>query len=331
MTDSTRSRIGFTILAAIVVGALLTCASSPSVRRPPGTISGYSFPESHTVETALEWDIYAILVIEGAKGVHRVVVTDENGYFELTGVPAGRYRISPLHISSEWDVDLDVAPGEETSVMVPTPDVSVNMLDINVNVTNSPMNDAVVRRALSAAIDREQLASSTDIVPSATLFPDAMDLTSIRAHLDTAPDNDLAAANRALSNLTTFSIELLCNDNEETVAHITGLRPHLEALARVKSVRVIVLPWGEFLNRRGSGDYEVSRFGWLLDSNNLARYLELWRTGGWTGYANSAFDAVLDQAHVAIAAGNIVEYEARIVQAHNILIRDLPSIPVYTR
>lgn len=330
MTGSGRERVALTILVTIVVGVLFSCASSPPSRRPPGIISGYSFSEFHSVESARGWDIHAILVIEGANGVQRVVVTDENGYFELTKAPAGRYRISPLHTSSEWDVYVDVIPGEETTVIVPTPDVSVNWLDINVTVTNPPMHDAVVRRALSAAIDREQLASGIGVVPSAILFPDVMDLTSIRAHLDAAPDNDLAAANRDLSNLNTFAFSLQYNDFPETVDYITMLKPYLEAIAKVKLVRGIVLPWDEFLNRHGAGDYEVSRFGWGLDSNNLAQYLELWRTGGRTGFADETFDAVLDQAHAAIAAGNVAEYEARIVQAHNILIRDLPSIPVYT-
>jgi ABC-type oligopeptide transport system substrate-binding subunit len=67
----------------------------------------------------------------------------------------------------------------------------------------------------------------------------------------------------------------------------------------------------------------------MLDSNNLAQYLELWRTGGRTRYENAAFDAELDAAHAAIASGDIDGYETHLVAAHNILVADLPSFPVY--
>jgi len=322
------SRSGTVLIGVAIVTVVLLSGCPTGVA---GSISGHSFSEGWTVESAAGVPISAILMIDPPVRGQSVIVTGDGGFFELEDVPAGVYEIAPLHIDSVWAKQVTVRAGRESTVFVPTPEIVVEMLDFNLNVSDPPCDNVTVRRALSAALDRAALAASLDSTACLTFFPTQMDISTIEDGLDSAPDSNLAGANADLTALSDFSIELLYNDSSTVTTYMGELTGYLEAVSRVTSVNETVLPFDSYLGRREDGNYELSRLGWALDSNNLAEYLGIWRTGGWTRYSNPAFDDLLDDANTAISVGDVGTYETKIVEAHNLLIQDMPSIPVLSR
>ena len=321
-----RNRTGIVVwlLAVVAVLGLLSGCSDAL-----GGIQGYSFADGLTPETAEGLGVYAILIIDPPVNGDSVIVTDADGYFDMSGVPTGTYTLTPLYAPAEWAVEVRVDLLGSPLVTVPTPPVGLNLLDVHCQSAVVQLQDAEVRGALSASIDRSAVATLMGQASATSFFPEGLDISGFLASLDEVPNADLAAGNAATGAVTPFSLELLFNDNDELVPFRDYLDTAIGALNVITDVTVRTLPFADFLDERAAGNYEVSRFGWALDSNNLAQYLEIWRTGGWTRYANSAFDAELDAAHAAIAAGNIDGYETHLVAAHNILVGDLPSIPVY--
>ncbi len=93
-----RSRTRLLMCATVLglVSALILAGCEVS----PGSIAGYSFPEGVTVEIAAGIDIYSILIIDPPVDGQSIIVTDQDGYFHLTGVNPGVYVLTPLYAST---------------------------------------------------------------------------------------------------------------------------------------------------------------------------------------------------------------------------------------
>ena len=84
------------------------------------------------------------------------------------------------------------------------------------------------------------------------------------------------------------------------------------------------------LSRQSSGDFDVARAGWIGDYEDPKSFLDMMVTGrgnNQTGWSNKAYDDFL------IKAANSSSQDQRFAymyQAEEILMDELPIIPVYT-
>jgi ABC-type oligopeptide transport system substrate-binding subunit len=87
--------------------------------------------------------------------------------------------------------------------------------------------------------------------------------------------------------------------------------------------------WKVFVNNRRSGVLtQVFRGGWIADYADPTSFLDLFRSDNelnTTFYASAAFDALMDQAATLEGAGRM----QRLGQAEQLLMRDMPVIPLF--
>jgi oligopeptide transport system substrate-binding protein len=200
------------------------------------------------------------------------------------------------------------------------------------NTTRPPLNDARVRRALALAIDRES------IIRSITRAGQAPALNVTPTYAGFTPDDsikpDVAEARRLLAEAGFPEgrgfrpLELLYNTSD---AH-KQIAEAVQQMWRIQLGINITLrneEWKVYLDSNHTMNYDVSRASWIGDYPDPETFLDLWLTGGGnndTGYANPDYDRLLATAlESPDAAGRTAVYR----RLENILVRDMPVIPIY--
>ena len=89
------------------------------------------------------------------------------------------------------------------------------------------------------------------------------------------------------------------------------------------------LSWPAYLAARRAGDFDVARSNWVGDFDAPETFLGLFESSSGlshTGYGNPLFDAAMAKARSS--ADNAERIEA-LKSAENILMRDMPLMPIY--
>ncbi|WP_348775155.1 ABC transporter substrate-binding protein [Solwaraspora sp. WMMD791] len=196
-------------------------------------------------------------------------------------------------------------PPQEITTLRDDPDVELGQLASNdywyftCNFDRAPFDDIDVRRALSYAIDREQVAQAA-FFDSATAVQSAMPPGNFWA-TDHAPFRyDPAQARQLLADagVDGLTVDLM----------LTNEYPHTLAAGEVIAsqwrdvgvdVEIRTLDFASWLDEQGNGSYDCYVLGWL---NNLdgeyAYYAQHHSAGSFNfhGYANPQVDQLLDQA-----------------------------------
>ena len=204
-----------------------------------------------------------------------------------------------------------------------------------INVREPHLQDKRVRRALAMTIDREQL---TEHVLKAGQIPAyAMTPPNTRGYyppISLSFDPEVARqlmAEAGYPNGEGFpSTEILYNTNEGhrkvAVAIQQMWREHLNI-----EVKLLNQEWKVYLDSESSGDYQISRAGWIGDYVDPNNFLDMFICDGGnnrTGWCNQEYDRlVLD---VAPRAKTHEERMAIFTQAEQMLMDDLPVLPIYT-
>jgi oligopeptide transport system substrate-binding protein len=96
-------------------------------------------------------------------------------------------------------------------------------------------------------------------------------------------------------------------------------------------VKLLNQEWKVYLDSESSGDYQISRAGWIGDYVDPNNFLDMWLCGGGnnrTGWCNPEYDRlILEQAP---SAATEAERRAVFKRAETILLEDLPVLPIYT-
>ncbi|HTJ77451.1 MAG TPA: peptide ABC transporter substrate-binding protein [Rariglobus sp.] len=200
------------------------------------------------------------------------------------------------------------------------------------NVTKPPLNDVRVRRALAIAIDRDAIVR--DILrggqkPAWNFTPPSPSFVSTAR----IPDN-LTEARRLLSEAgypdgKNFPhVELLYNTLE---AH----RTIAEAIQQMWKTRLGVditlrnQEWKVYLDSQNTGNYQITRAGWIGDYPDPSTFVGMWMTGAGnnqTGWSNSTYDRLL---RASTSAATEAERMADYQQLEQILADEVPVIPIY--
>jgi ABC-type oligopeptide transport system substrate-binding subunit len=204
---------------------------------------------------------------------------------------------------------------------------------LKLNTTRGPLADERVRRALDLAIDKRLMTEhllragqqpATHLVPPGLpgytqIDGDAHDPDVARALLADAGYPDGAGFPRLRYLFNT-------SEHHRTVAEF--LQRQWRDVLHI-DVELENQEWKTYLQRTRALDFDIARSGWIgeyLDPTTFLAQLTSSSPNNETGYASTAFDALVARAATVIDAE---ERMALLVEAERILMREKPIIPLF--
>jgi oligopeptide transport system substrate-binding protein len=213
------------------------------------------------------------------------------------------------------------------------------------NVTKKPLDNAMVRKALSLAIDREYIVTQVtkqNQIPAYAWVPEGIvDINdkTFRANGSNFVETDLAKAIVEAKQLLVDAgypggkglpkIEVSYNSNNvghKTIAEAVANTWKTELGVEVELVGVEGTVFNSF---RQELKHMIARDGWICDWNDATSMLDLLRSdsgNNHTGYKNQAYDDLLNQAALApdMNARSKLLHDAEVL-----MMADAPIAPVY--
>lgn len=204
-----------------------------------------------------------------------------------------------------------------------------------INTDREPVNDVRVRKALSMALDRDQLARTVMqevVIPAYSITPP----NTLGYHPPKLFNFDPEKARALLAEAGYPNgdgwpgLEVIYNTNEAhrkiAVAVQQMWKKHLNI-----DITISNQEWKVYLNAVSQRDFQVARRGWIGDYVDPNNFLDLFITNGGnnnTGYANERYDdMILQQAPRAATQEERFEI---FYDAETLLMEQMPIIPIYT-
>jgi oligopeptide transport system substrate-binding protein len=213
----------------------------------------------------------------------------------------------------------------------------------NFNMDLDIWQDPLVRQALTLSIDREQITEvlASGQVPAAGFVPPGFPDHMGRDFFETAgtygistDDSQFARAQELLAEAgypggEGFPVfELMYNTSEghklvaEMVQEMWKTNLGIE-------ITLANQEWAVFQETRKQGDYQIARGGWLTDFLDPSGLLAIFEDGNAYNDPNYNNPAYNDAMARALAATNDRDHYEALYEAQEILMTDLPIIPVY--
>ena len=213
------------------------------------------------------------------------------------------------------------------------------------NNKRKPYDDSRVRRALSLAIDRQEIIDNVVQIPGG--YPtfgmvapgyvlNGVDFTAHHKNHNFSPKADVEQARRLLAeagfpNGQGFPVlELSYYTNATVKRTVEAIQQMWERNLNIR-VRISVEDWAVYYAGIQRGDYEVGAMGWGGDYLHPYTFLELMTTNSPNNhhkYGNPEYDRILERTLLENDPRRAVEL---MQQAESIIIRDQPSIPLFCR
>lgn len=333
----TVSLSGIFFPAALATVAMLTgCWLLPSDESDdPGTISGVAYNEFYESydEVDLTYDTRVILDISPPIDDQDIIVTDSNEVFSVSDVEPGSYSIKPRYSDDSYTQTFEVLGGVETELDITFPSSGgLYYYAFNTSLSAPPFDSTDVRNALAKALDRMSILSDagvTDRDPAYNFVPNAM-LDGSWGSNATEITESVSEAETLLEPETAFSFTVLYNEGGSHPAIFSEIKSQLEALDKVDSVNSNSLTWEQYVAEFNSGNFQITRVGWTLDSNNMFDYFnQLVGPGNASNYSNATLTTLLADAQSALDGGDIQLFEDKIVEINDHLVEEVPLIPIY--
>ena len=242
------------------------------------------------------------------------------------------FRSGRLHITGSVPTEkIEVYKSENPELINITPYYGTYYYRLNIN--KKPLDQKLVRKALSLAIDRKKITDKVakgGQIPAYSFTPPDPNAYNPPTRLDFDPEKAkklMKDAGFEGDNLPT--IELLYNTSE-------GHQKIAEALQQMWKQTLgidIVLTntdWKVYLDKQNTGDYEIARAGWIGDYQDPKTFLDMMVTGrgnNQTGWSNIDYDEYLILAANSTSQAERFSY---MYEAEKILMDELPIIPIYT-
>ena len=204
---------------------------------------------------------------------------------------------------------------------------------LRVNVLQKPFDNKLVRKALSLSVDRKEIVEKVTKggqLPAFSFTPPDPNSYFPPTSLDFNPElakKMLREAGFTEENFPTF--ELLYNTSEGHQKLAQAIQQMWKRYLNI-DVELTNTDWKVYLSRQSIGDYTVARAGWIGDYVDPKTFLDMMVTGrgnNQTGWSNKDYDQLL------IKASQSPSQEERfknLYKAEEILIDELPLIPIYT-
>lgn len=201
------------------------------------------------------------------------------------------------------------------------------------NVTRPPFDNALVRKAFSLAVNREEivnnvlkggeLAATAYVPPGDPRYP-VLDLL----HFNPEEARRLLAEAGYPDGRGLPSVEILYNSSEshrtiaETVQRMWQEHLHVDA-------RLLNQDWKSYLSAMNTLDYGVARSAWVGDVVDAVNFLECFQSdvgNNRTGWSSPAYDDLLARAY---AEADEATRRDLLRQAEELLLEASPIIPLY--
>lgn len=202
------------------------------------------------------------------------------------------------------------------------------------NTNRKPLDDVRVRRALSLALDREEITKRllpAGEFPSYSLVPPGI---PGYVHQQCARE-DPEEARRLLAEAGYPEgrgfprIDILYNTHESHQAVAELMRKQWQRELGI-SVRTRNEEWASYLSSLQQMQYNIARRGWIADYNDPNTFIDMFITGGEqnnTGWSNAQYDQLVKDASVELDPDKRFRM---FEQAERILMDELPILPIYT-
>lgn len=200
------------------------------------------------------------------------------------------------------------------------------------NTRKPPFDDIRVRQALSAAINREALVSTTTQGGQIPAFHFTPDQTGgYTAKNEVVENTDLARELLADAGFPqgegfpSFNILINSSESNRMIAEVIQ-----EMWRKNLNIRVGIenQEWKSYLASRAAGDFTVARASWVGDYDDPATFLELFKSDSGNNYSrwnNQEYDRLIDDA--ALSSGE--SRHGLFQKAESILLQESPIMPVY--
>ena len=244
------------------------------------------------------------------------------------------FRAGQLHITSSIPADKiqTYKDANDLSLRI-APYLGTYFFRININTPH--LSDKRVRRALGMAIDREKLTKTIlkgGQIPAYAITPPG----TVGYYADTDLTFDPSAARTLLAEAgypdgANFPVtEILYNTNEAhrkvAVAIQQMWRENLNL-----DLELLNQEWKVYLQTESSGNYQISRAGWIGDYVDPNNFLDMFLCDGGnnrTGWCNPEYDNLI--LEVAPTMTSHEERLAIFAKAEKMLLDDMPILPIYT-
>lgn len=218
---------------------------------------------------------------------------------------------------------------------------------ISFNVQKAPLDNPLVRKALTLAIDRDFIV--TNIGKSgqepagafvSTGLTDSDPTKEFREvggdyYDPTAKSNEanLAEAKKLLADAGfpdgkgIPNIEYLYNEGTGHQAIGEALQDMWKKIG--VNVTLVSQEWGTFLNTRKNGEYFIARNGWLCDYNDPISMLDMWVTGGGNNdaqWSNAKYDELITKIKTST---DPTERFKMMHEAEDIIFEESMLSPIY--
>lgn len=254
--------------------------------------------------------------------------------------------------SGDFDA-IDVVPaneienGQKEGLVTIYPNLGTYFLILNVGKQDlldeeakKALSNPLVRKALSVAIDREAITTNVTksgqvpaygFVPQGILNENGEDFAT-KEYYDASQAN-IEEAKKLLEEAGypngegLPTLEFMFNTEGEHKLIAQAIQQDWAKIG--VNVELSNQEWKVFLNTRQEGGYEIARHGWIGDYVDPMTFLDLWVTGGGNndvGYSNAEYDALISEAK--LEADSTKRWEL-LKQAEDILMEDMPVIPIY--
>jgi len=201
------------------------------------------------------------------------------------------------------------------------------------NTSRKPVDNLLVRKALSMAIDRESIVKNVTRAGQRPAYfyspPDTAGYTP-RARLkeDVAKAKELLAEAGYPNGKGMPKIEIVFNTLETHRAIAEAIQEMWRKNLNIE-VELVNQEWKVYLDSQRELDYDISRAGWTGDYEDPNTFLDMWTSWSQqnqTGWTNAAYDDLIRKA--GREANPVQRYEY-FQQAEEILIDELPILPIY--
>ena len=246
-----------------------------------------------------------------------------------------------MYVSGEvdWNTSIDLNNFDQISMRTDyqvAPQLSTYYYTIN--VTEPPFDDPLVRKAISYAIDREELVYSVTragqipcwgIVPEMAGYEPLEESDIGGALYDPDYARELLALAGYPNGIGFPTVSILYNTDDAHRQIAEFIQQQLKDNLNI-NVELENQEWATYLANRNAGNFQIARAGWVGDYQDPNTFLDMFITGaGMNGgkYSNPEYDALINQA-ARMPAGE--ERMATLKAAEDILInQDQAIIPLY--
>ena len=201
------------------------------------------------------------------------------------------------------------------------------------NVERPPLDDIRVRRALTLAIERDDLVRyilkggqqpATHFTP-----PDTGGYTAKSVLYTNVEEAKRLLAEAGFPDGKDFpKLELLYNTSENHKTIGEAIQQMWKRSLNI-DVGLINQEWKVYIQSRRNGNFDICRFGWTGDYLDPRTFLDLWMTAGGNNaarWSHPEYDRLIQATDRSVSSA---ERFRLFQQAEKILLSELPVIPLY--